>query len=111
MGKKAAGADQEGRRRRDRASGAGASVEPALAREPAHQNAEAGAGEVQRIWTHAGLRVLGEGPRGGGEQGDAAAVADRSRAAAGEAAEGGGGACVATETELSRRTAAVGHLG
>src|SRR5207247_4157021 len=78
---------------------------------PAHPNAEAGAGEVQRLWTHAGLRVPGEGPPSGGEQGDAATVADRGRAAAGEAAESGRGARVAAAAELSRRAGAVGHLG
>src|SRR2546427_4159709 len=46
LGQKAAGPGEEGRGRRDRASGAGASVEPALAGKPAHPNAEAGAGEV-----------------------------------------------------------------
>src|SRR2546426_4050375 len=95
LGQKAAGPGEEGRGRRDRASGAGASVEPALAGKPAHPNAEAGAGEVPRLWTHAGLRVPGEGPPSGGEQGDAATVADRGRAAAGEAAGSGRGARVA----------------
>src|SRR3989454_2905631 len=111
LGQKAAGPGEEGRGRRDRASGAGASVEPALAGKPAHPNAEAGAGEVPRLWTHAGLRVPGEGPPSGGEQGDAATVADRGRAAAGEAAESGRGARVAAAAELSRGAGAVGHLG
>src|SRR5206468_9930700 len=91
--------------------GAGAGVEPAPAGKRAHQNAEAGAGKVPRLRAHAGLRVPGQEPPSGGEQGDAAAVADRGGAAAGEAAEGGGGARVATATELSRGAAAVGHLG
>src|SRR5205823_7055710 len=73
LGKKAAGAGEERRGQRDRASGARAGVEPAPAGKPAHQNAEAGAGEVPRLWTHAGLRVPGQGPPSGGEQGDAAA--------------------------------------
>src|SRR5207237_5895303 len=93
------------------AEGAGAVVEPGPAGKRAHQNAEAGAGKVPRLRAHAGLRVPGQEPPSGGEQGDAAAVADRGGAAAGEAAEGGGGARVATATELSRGGAAVGHLG
>ena len=83
---------EEGRRRGDRASAAGPGVESALAGESAGQGTEVGEGEVPRLWPHAGVRILGQGRRGGGEQGDAAAVADRGGVAAGEAAAGGGGA-------------------
>src|SRR5207237_655185 len=102
LGERAAATGEEGRRPGRGASGAGAGVEPAPAGKRAHQNAEAGAGKVPRLRAHAGLRVPGQEPPSGGEQGDAAAVADRGGAAAGEAAEGGGGARVATATELAR---------
>src|SRR3989441_11042398 len=63
----------------------------------------------QRLWTHAGLRVPGEGPPSGGEQGDAATVADRGRAAAGEAAGSGRGGRVAGAAAVARGGGGVGH--
>src|SRR6266571_1742881 len=86
LGKTAAGAGEEGRRPGRGAWAARAGVEPAPGGEGSPQRAE-------------------------GEPGDAAPVADRGRAAAGEGAEGGGGARVAAAPELPRRVGAVGHLG
>ena len=95
LGARVADAGEEERRWRCGAGIARPGIEPATGRECAHEGVETGAGQVPRFWTDAGLRVSGEARRGESEQGDAAAVADRGRVAAGEAAEGGGGARLA----------------
>src|SRR6202035_213680 len=110
LGARVADASEEERRWRCGAWIARPGIEPATGRECAHEGVETGAGQVLRFWTDAGLRVSGEARRRESEPGDAAAVADRGRVAAGEAAEGGGGARLAPTAELPRRTGAVGHF-
>jgi len=110
LGQIAAAAGEEGGRPGCSPPPARTDLESASVGEGPPEGAEAGGSPLPRLWAHAGLRVLGQEPRGGGEQGDAAAVADGGRAVARPAPEGGGGAPMAAAAELVRGAGAVGHL-
>jgi len=86
--------------RRELASVAGPGLATEDSRSGAGESGEAGPAGVSRLWTHAGDRVSSRAARAGGEQGDAAAVADRSGGVEAEAAAGGGGARVASAAGL-----------
>src|SRR5690348_1658770 len=71
--------------------------------------ADSVAGGVSRFWADASQRVSGPGAPGADWAGGTAADDDGGRVMAGAWTTGGGGAPMASATELPRRTGAMGH--